>query len=166
VNIASQELRPRTLVINQPLLLLVSMVSLNSQSLSGASFVCFLVYLSFWLQLLDYDVKAHCSSTEHKACVTHSCLMTEYNPSLSHLHLPIVWMCGCVDACVDVWMHVWMCGCVDACVEVRGGDNSRTFSFCEVWDLNSGHQTWQQSPLPAEPCHQPRGFSYLIKFHS
>lgn len=29
------------------------------------------------------------------------------------------------------------------------------FAPCEAWDLNSGHEAWQQAPLSADPSHWP-----------
>lgn len=54
-------------------------------------------------------------------------------------------------------MYVWVCTCYGMCIEVRGqfmGVGS--LPPFGLWKLNSGHWTWQQAPLPAEPCHWPR----------
>jgi hypothetical protein len=73
-------------------------------------------------------------------------LSYEYLVSVASYVIIVLVMCVCVFVCVCV------CMCHHICMEVRRqlvGVRS-LISSCEYPGLNSGHQVWQQAPLPAK----------------
>jgi hypothetical protein len=50
--------------------------------------------------------------------------------------------------------------------DIRGQLTDIVLPFlpCRLWGLNSGHQAWQQVPLPTKPSHWPFGFKDLFLF--